>query len=356
MNKRPSVLDFDYDELQALLSSWGQPSFRAAQVWQWIYSSLASGWAQMTNLPKALRERLSRDAEFRQVSAIGEEVAVDNLTTKVLFKLGDGHMVEGVAMSQDDRRTACISTQVGCAVGCPICATGAMGFTRNLSAGEIADQVLFFARQLAAEGRRLTNVVFMGMGEPLHNFAASWRAIGNLSDPRGFAMSPRRMVVSTAGVVPGIRRLVQGRLPVGLAVSLHAPDDALRDELVPLNRAYPLRELVSACAEYTQATGRRITFEYALIQRVNDWPAQARAVADITRGMPRLVNLIPLNHTPDCSFLPSRPRRAQVFRRELDACGVPSTLRISRGTGILAGCGQLGTRMGSGTAHRTTVN
>ena len=341
VDQRIPILDLSYAQLQALLTSWGQPPYRANQVWGWLYRSLVTSYDQMSNLPKSLREQLRQMTRVQLLSTISEQVSPDGLTCKVLFSLHNGNAIESVLMSYQRRRTVCISTQVGCAIGCPFCATGVGGFTRNLSSGEIVEQVLFFARRLTTSGKRLTNVVVMGMGEPLHNYAATWQAIQNLTDTRGFRMSPRRVMLSTAGVVPGIRRLSRESLPINLAVSLHAPDDALRDELVPLNRVFPLDELMSACREYAYVKRRRVSFEYALIHEVNDWPLQAKALAKITQGIPRLINLIPLNPVAEHHYRPSDPRRVQAFVQELQMRSVPHTMRVSRGASIQAGCGQL---------------
>ena len=336
-----SVYDLDYSRLQDLLVSMGEPAFRAKQVWEWLYRSLATEWQQMTNLPASLRERLGQTLLLPVLSPKDERVSAADRTRKILLELRDGCTIEAVLMRYRVRRTVCVSTQVGCAVGCPVCATGAGGFERNLSPGEILSQVLHFARHLESTGDRLTNVVFMGMGEPLHNYQSVWQAIRTLRDARGIGMGARRFVVSTAGVIPGIRRMAAEGLPIGLAVSLHAPDDSLRNELVPLNKAFPLSPLMTACAEYAQSTGRRITFEYSLMQEINDWPAQARALAELTSAMPRLINLIPLNPSPDYSYRPSDPKRARAFRRELASRRVPHTVRLRRGASIEAGCGQL---------------
>jgi len=350
-DERIPILDLNYEQLQRLLISWGEPSYRATQIWEWLYRSLVTEYDRMSNLPKSLRERLKQRTRIQLLSPIDARTTPDGLTRKVLFSLRDGNTIEAVLMSYERRRTVCISTQVGCAIGCPFCATGASGFIRNLSPGEIIEQVLFFARELAASGQRLTNIVIMGMGEPLHNYAATWQAIRTLTDERGFGISPRRITLSTAGVVPGIRRMSHEGLPVGLAISLHAPDDALRDELVPLNKAFPLHELMRACREYARITGRRVTFEYALIHKINDWPAQAKALAKITRGMPRLINLIPLNPTAECPYRPSKRRRMRAFQRELERYGVRNTIRLSRGVSIQAGCGQLRARSPGEISH-----
>jgi 23S rRNA (adenine2503-C2)-methyltransferase len=226
-------------------------------------------------------------------------------------------------------------------VGCPFCATGQSGFKRNLSPGEIVGQVLYSARQLAPTGDHISHVVFMGMGEPLANYEATLRAIRTLNDHRGFNLGARHFTVSTAGHASGIRRMAGEGLALGLAISLHASEDELRDRLVPLNRRFPLGVLMDACRDYARETGRRVTFEYALIEEVNDAPGQARKLASLTKGMPRHVNLIPLNPTAECAYRPASPERVKAFRAALAAQGVANTLRISRGADIQAACGQL---------------
>ena len=243
---------------------------------------------------------------------------------------------------QRDRATVCVSSQAGCAMGCVFCATGQAGFERNLTAGEIVAQVTGFAREQAdSRGRGLTNVVFMGMGEPMANYGAVWRAIETLHDPAGLGMAARRITVSTVGLVAGIRRLAEERLQVGLAVSLHAPDDGLRERLIPTAHRYPLRDIMQACREHVERTGRRVTFEYCLMRDVNDAPGQARALAAMLQGMLCHVNLIPVNPTADASIRRPARERTRAFQRELAARGVPCTVRIEKGVEISAACGQL---------------
>lgn len=341
MAERIPLIEFDYDELGKWLADLGQPSYRTDQVYRWIYRSLAVGFDEMTNLPASLRADLSKLAILRTLTPVGEQVSADGLTRKVLFQLRDGEAIEAVLMFYEGRRTVCISTQVGCPIGCPFCATGQAGFARDLSAGEIVEQVLHFARELKASRQSLTNVVIMGMGEPLLNYEATWAAIERLNDKRGFGLGARRITISTAGDVPGIRRLAEADREVGLAISLHAPNDQLRDKLVPLNRRYPLHELLAACRYYLGKTHRRLTFEYALMDGINDSNALAEETADLLQGLLCHVNLIALNPTPDCSYQPSPRKRVAAFQRILTARGVPATVRLGRGLDIAAGCGQL---------------
>jgi 23S rRNA (adenine2503-C2)-methyltransferase len=244
-------------------------------------------------------------------------------------------------MRYNRRRTLCISTQAGCAMGCPFCATGQGGFARNLSAGEIVAQVLFYARMLAEQDQRVTNIVFMGMGEPLANYTATWAAIRRLNDLTGFGLGARAMTLSTVGLVPAIRQMSHEPEQVGLAVSLHAPTNELRNELVPINRRYPLAQLMQVCRDYINTTHRRISFEYALMDGINDSDEQARQLADLMGNMLAHVNLIPLNPTADSPYQGSPQARVRAFQAVLEGRGVPTTVRLRRGIDIQAGCGQL---------------
>jgi 23S rRNA (adenine2503-C2)-methyltransferase len=338
------LTDLTYEELQSWVAQQGEPSFRAKQLFEWIYRSLVSDFAAMTNLSLALRQKLADLAIIQCLSPVESVTSAEGLTTKVLLQLRDGETIESVLMRYEGRQSVCISSQVGCALGCPFCATGQGGFKRNLSPGEIVEQVLYFARQLQAQDLPITNVVLMGMGEPLANYDATWQAIRVLNDPRGFKLGARRFTISTAGMVPGIQRMAQEKLEVGLAVSLHAANDALRNQLVPLNKRYPLPELIAACREYVEHTSRRVSFEYALIQGVNDDPQQGRELGQLLRGLLCHVNLIPLNPTADCDYRPSTRDRIMAFRRELNGIGIPNTVRLGRGMDIQAGCGQLRSR------------
>lgn len=334
--------------LQAWLASLGEPRYRAQQLYHWLYRSLISDPMEMHNLPESLRIRLSQVAALSSLKLLATLVSPDGQTEKALFALADGCTIESVLMRYEARQTVCASTQVGCPLGCRFCATGQSGFVRDLSAGEIVDQVLHFARLLKGEGQEVTNIVFMGMGEPLLNYEATWQAIETLHDPQGFGVGARRFTISTVGIVPGIERLGAEKLPVGLAVSLHAADDVLRDELVPLNRKYPLEALLGACRRYIEKTKRRVTFEYALIERVNDEPAQAKRLATLLQGMLCHVNLIPLNPCEGVAYRPSPRERVAAFQRVLRRAGIGTTLRLGRGIEIAAGCGQLRSRRGDG--------
>jgi 23S rRNA (adenine2503-C2)-methyltransferase len=343
-----ALLDLTHSQMLELMRSLGEPPYRVDQLYHWLYVSLAREFATMRNLSRALRERLESIADISVLTPLQEILSPDGLARKILFALSDDETIESVLMLYDRRNTVCLSTQVGCAVGCPFCATGQSGFTRNLTAGEIIDQALYFARLLREGGRSLTNVVFMGMGEPLLNYEATWQAIETLADPRGCRLGSRRFTISTAGIVPGIQRLAREKLQIRLAVSLHAPDDELRTALVPINRRYPLPELLAACGDYVRATGRRVTFEYALIDKVNDSLSQAAQLARLLDGLLCHVNLIPLNPTSEECRKASSQKRVLAFHQELDRLGVGSTIRARRGTRIEAGCGQLRSRRVSG--------
>ncbi len=339
-----NLLDLSKAELSTLLADWGEPGYRADQIWSWLYRRFAATPEEMTNLPKSLRTRLAEETRLDPLTPLTTLDSSDGQTRKTLFALPDGPQIEAVLMRYEKRRTLCISTQAGCTMGCPFCATGQGGFIRNLSAGEIVAQVLYYAQALATEGQRVTNVVFMGMGEPLANYTATWAAIRRLNDPAGFGLGARAMTLSTVGLVPAIRHMSHEPEQVGLAVSLHAATDELRDKLVPINRRYPLAQLMQACRDYVNTTHRRITFEYALMDGVNDSDEQAHQLADLVGNLLVHVNLIPLNPTPDSPYRGSSPARVRAFQSVLERRGISTTVRLRRGIDIQAGCGQLRAR------------
>ena len=312
-----------------------QPSYRVGQVWEGLHAP-GKDLLELSNVPRAVRERL--DAALpRALTPVAEAVSDDALTTKWLYELVGGARVETVLMHYRDRTTVCVSTQAGCAMACSFCATGQAGFERHLSVGEIVEQVIE-ARRVALP-RRLSNVVFMGMGEPLANYDATWGAVERLHADLG--LSARHLTVSTVGHVPGIRRLASEGLPVNLAVSLHLADDDRRNELVPINRRYPLAVLAEACHDYLEAKGRRLSFEWALIDGVNDTDLDARQLATYARPLRAHVNLIPLNPTPGYPTRGTPPERVIAFRDLLRSLGINATVRQNRGTEIDAACGQL---------------
>ncbi len=336
-----NLLDLSKDELTTLLTRNGQPKFRAKQIWQWLYRQYAVDFDEMANIPKSLRAKLAEIATIHLPTPTAVMESSDGNTFKTLFRFGDNEEIEVVLMKYDKRRTLCISTQAGCAMGCPFCATGQMGFRRNLSAGEIVAQVLYYARILRSTDEKVTNIVLMGMGEPLANYAETWKAIRLLNDAEGFGLGARHITLSTVGLVPAIRKMSREPEQIGLAVSLHAPTDALRDELVPVNRRYPLAMLMETVREYINTTHRRVTFEYALMDGVNDSNRQADELAALLKGLLCHVNLIPLNPTPGSPYGGSPAERVYAFRDRLQAAGIPTTVRIRRGIDIQAGCGQL---------------
>ena len=335
------LTNLSYKQLESWVIAQGEPSFRAGQLFEWIYRSQVFDFGDMTNLPLSFRHKLADLAVVQPLLSLDSQTSANGLTTKVLLQLPDGEAIETVLMHYEGRHSVCVSSQVGCAFGCLFCATGQSGFKRNLSSGEIVDQVLYFARRL---NESLTNVVFMGMGEPLANYDATWRAVQILNDRRGFGLGARRFTISTVGLVPGIRRLAREKIAVGLAVSLHAADNALRARLVPANKLYPISELIRACREHARHTGRRVTFEYALIEGVNDSVDQAEELGRLLRGLLCHVNLIPLNSTEGCDYRPSDRKHVLAFRHALSRMGIANTVRLARGIDIQAGCGQLRSR------------
>ena len=374
----PSLYDLSFDQLQAHLADWGEPAFRAKQIWAWLYVRLADRYDAMTDLPKALRDRLAATWPVGRLTPRIDLPSSDGWTRKILFTLPDGAPIETVLMDYDTRETVCVSTQAGCAMGCTFCATGQGGFQRNLTAGEMVEQALFFERELRRSERgragqndretkraetkpdprstshRLTNLVFMGMGEPFANYAALLAALRRLSDPTGYNFGARRITVSTVGLVPLIERFAQEQLQVNLAVSLHAATNPLRSSMLPINRRYPIEVLLAACRAYIAATQRRISFEWALIEGVNDTPEQAQALAQLITGMLCHVNLIPLNPTRGYAGSASTRRRILAFRAKLDAARIPNSLRTRRGLDIHAGCGQLQPVAAAGPAESST--
>jgi len=344
-----NLLDFDLDGLAAFCERLGEKRFRATQLFRWIHQKGASSFDQMSDLAKSLREKLATTARIQGLEVISQQISADG-TIKWLFDVGDGNAVESVFIPEDDRGTLCVSSQAGCAVGCRFCSTGHQGFSRNLKAGEIVAQLWFaefFLRQhLKRSDRVITNVVMMGMGEPLQNYNELIPALRVMLDDHGYGLSRRRLTVSTSGVVPMMDRLAQD-CPVALAVSLHAPNDELRDNLVPLNRKYPIAELMDACNRYLAHAPRDfITFEYCMLDRVNDEPEHARQLVELVRrhatgGVWCKFNLIPFNPFPASGLKRSPNERVQAFAKILLDAGIVTTVRKTRGDDIDAACGQL---------------
>lgn len=341
------LYDLSRADLEALLQEMGQPRYRAAQVWQWLYRHHAGDIAAMRTLPQALRQQLAARATLDVLKPAAIQNSGDGQTRKYLFQLRDGAYIETVLMRYDERRTVCISTQAGCAMGCVFCATGQMGLGRHLTAGEIVAQVMTAVRELAHHQERLTNVVMMGMGEPLHNYTAVMAALDCLTDAEGLNLGARRITLSTVGLVPAMRRYADEQRQSPLAVSLHAATDEERNRLIPINRKWPLAALMEACHYYIARTGRRVTFEWALIQGENDTLEQAAALGALVQGMVCHVNLIPLNPTRGYAGGPSSRERVDAFQAQLLAYGVTSSVRVRRGIDIQAGCGQLRERLTS---------
>ena len=345
------LLDFDLDALTAWCAGLGEKRFRAVQLFRWIHQKGESDFGRMSDLAKSLRDKLAAAAVVQPLKILSEQASADG-TIKWLFDVGGGDAVETVFIPEHDRGTLCVSSQAGCAVGCRFCSTGHQGFSRNLSTGEIVAQLWFaehhLRQRLGSAGTRIiSNVVMMGMGEPLQNYAALLPALRVMLDDHGYGLSRRRVTVSTSGVVPMIERL-RDDCPVALAVSLHAPTDALRDQLVPLNRKYPLAELLAACRSYLAAAPRDfITFEYCMLDGVNDGPEHARELIDLVSGhagaprVPCKFNLIPFNPFPASGLSCSPRERVLAFAKQLQDAGIVTTVRKTRGDDIDAACGQL---------------
>src|ERR671935_1217904 len=353
-DERAAISDVTEDELVAWLVERGQPAYRARQIRRHATHGTEGGFDELTDLPKALRDELAASFRWSSVAPAREEASADGETRKALLELRDGHHIESVLMPHHGARNAvCVSTQAGCPMACAFCATGEMGLVRNLSAGEIVDQVRYWQRELAERGERVSHVVYMGMGEPLNNYEASLTAARALIDPGAFGISPRRVTISTCGVVPKIDALAEEGIPINLAVSLHAPDDRTRGEIMPINRKWGVEEVLAASARYVKRTKRRVTFEYVMLAGVNDSDATAHELAGaILRHLRRAdahVNLIPYNAGPGGFRRPSAARMER-FARVLQEHGIAATLRISKGQDIAAACGQLKVKEGKAAA------
>lgn len=339
---RPNIKDFEPVALREHLKRDGLPAYRADQITAWLYARGVEDWDEMTDLGRELRMALADRYETRALELDSVQHSTDG-TRKGTLRARDGAVLEAVVIPEEDRTTLCVSTQVGCPLACSFCATGAMGLDRNLTTGEILDQFVRM-REALPDGRQITNVVFMGMGEPLLNLPNVVAAVRTLQHPKAFGMAPRRVTVSTAGVVPRIADLVE-QVPVNLAVSLHAATDAVRDVLVPINKRFPLAELLGALRKLPRISRRHpVFFEYTLMEGVNDSVADARELLRILDGIPSKLNVIPMNPHPDAPYQPPSPEVASRFMGELVRGGMVSTLRRSRGADIDAACGQLALR------------
>ena len=345
----PLIYDFNFPELAARVKSWGEPKFRGKQVWDGLYKNLWTEPEEFTNLSKSLRAKMGELLSFDVLKPILIQESKDGDTQKTLFELHDGQQIETVIMhyereERQDRNTVCISTQVGCGMGCKFCATGQMGFKRQLSSGEIVAQVIYAARHLQDAGQVLTNVVVMGMGEPFHNYEATLAALARLNDENGFNFGARRFTISTVGLVPMIWKFADAGLQYNLAISLHAAEDELRSSILPINDKYPINKLLEACRYYVEKTNRKITFEWALIENINDTPEQAYILARKLKGLVCHVNAIPLNTTRGFHGRGASSERAKIFKDALQEHGISCTIREHRGIDIQAGCGQLASR------------
>ena len=353
------IYDLDVNEFVNRVRDWNEPAYRAKQIWQGLYYHLYNSADQFTTLPKTLREKLAENFSFSPFKVRTYLDSSDGFTRKTLFELPDGNLIEAVLMRYGDpadnpqivdsptgrgarnRRTLCISTQAGCAMGCVFCATGQMGFKRHLTSGEIVAQVMYYARLLQDVNESVTNIVLMGMGEPFHNYDNTMAAIDRLNDPDGFNFGARRFTLSTVGLDPQIRRFADEKRQVNLAISLHAAEDDERLAIMPVNRRYKIEDVIEACRYYVAQTGRRVTFEWALIYGVNDTPEVAQKLAARLKGLLCHVNAIPLNPTSGYAGRATDRARAAAFKATLEQNGIPCTIRMRRGIDIQAGCGQL---------------
>jgi 23S rRNA (adenine2503-C2)-methyltransferase len=341
---KPSILSLPIAELDAWFAAQGEPAFRRRQVVEWVVRG-ATSFAEMRDVPKMLRGRLEAGFRVTSLNPVAVSEADTGLTTKTLFELDGGHTVEAVVMRYTDRSTLCISSQAGCPVGCPFCATGKFPFGRNLKAYEIEEQALDAGRRLTGEGRRLSHVVFMGMGEPFVNYPAVIESVRRISDPERLAISPRRIVLSTSGIIPRIEQLAGEKLPVTLAISLHAARDELRDVLVPINRKYPVNELAAAAQGYAEQTGRRVSYEWVMLAGVNDTERDAKELGRLLRRKLAHVNLIPFNPVDDTPYHAPTRDGVKRFKELVAAEGLNVTVRDTRGREADAACGQLHERV-----------
>jgi 23S rRNA (adenine2503-C2)-methyltransferase len=336
-----SIFDVELTSLTNDLHDMGEAAFHAKQVWQGLYKNLFDDWKYFTSLSKTVRETFAGQYRIKSLAVVRQTNSKDGKTQKILFRLPDGKTIESVLMSSQKRNTVCISTQSGCAMRCSFCATGQMGLKRNLTSGEIIEQVVYFQRYLKEFNSSITNVVLMGMGEPFLNYLNVKRSLAILNNADGFGLGARHFTISTIGIPPVILDFANDFPQMNLAVSLHAPSNILRDELVPMNKTYPLERVISTCKDYIKISNRRISFEYVLLNGMNDSTENARELVGMLKGILCHVNLIPFNKIQNSNFQPSTSERTRNFFQLIENTGIPITIRQSLGQEIDAGCGQL---------------
>ena len=345
---KQNIYDLSREDFAEIVDSLEQPSYRMEQILEWLYKNYAGNFEEMNNVPLLIRAHLNSNYSFHSLQIEKHTESNDGFTQKWLFKLRDGSLIETVLMKYDKRATACISTQAGCAMGCTFCATGQMGFVRNLSHGEIISQAVHTARIMRRSGKRLSNIVFMGMGEPMHNYKNVISAVNTIIDPKLLSIAARKITISTIGIIEGINKLAEEKIQVGLAVSLHGTNDNERQNLIKVASKWNLSELIQSCKNYFNKTGRRVTFEWALIEGVNDSESAAKNLVRLLKGLPCHLNVIPLNPTDNYDGKPSSKERIKVFVNLLNSAGIITTVRMRRGIDIAAGCGQLKAKSHSG--------
>jgi 23S rRNA (adenine2503-C2)-methyltransferase len=343
--KKTELYGMQLEEMEQWVSELGQPKFRARQIYNWLYKKRVTAIDEMTDLPAPFREELKKKAVVGTMKEVTRQTSRDG-TVKLLLELYDGSTVETVLMRHNYGNSVCVSSQVGCRMGCTFCASTLGGLVRNLSAGEIVEQLMFFQRLLDAEGERVSSIVLMGSGEPLENYDAAMKFIDIISAPESVNIGSRHITVSTSGLVPAIRRLADEKRQITLAISLHAPFDELRTSMMPINRAWNIEQLMDACRYYWNQTGRRLSFEYALIGGVNDDLRHARALAELLKGFQCHVNLIPVNYVPERNYQRTPKEQIRAFVDELNRLGVNATVRREMGHDISAACGQLRAEQG----------
>jgi 23S rRNA (adenine2503-C2)-methyltransferase len=336
-----NILDLEYSTLEEKFRQLKEPSFRASQIWEGLYKLNYSNWNDFSNLPISLRTSLAQQYNILSLAPIKEDKTIDDRTTKILFQLDDGNFIESVHLINKNRNTICISTQVGCPVGCVFCATGKNGFLRNLYVSEIIGQVLFFSHRLHAIGQRISNIVLMGMGEPFLNYNATLQAVKRFNDPKGIDLGARRITISTIGIVEKIIKFADEQRQFNLAISLHAPDDKIREELIPIAKKYTIKEILKSAYYYISKTNRRITYEYVLIDKINSKRGHAQALAELLKNQNCHVNLIGLNPNSRFDGKPPSVKSINAFSNILLREGISTTIRNSQGSKIKAGCGQL---------------